>query len=83
MNKKLLSTILASTMVLSLALTACGGDKDTTETKKPDDSQGGTTTGGKGKIAYCISALGDKSFNDSGEAGMNILRNEGWDVRTV
>ena len=53
MNKKLLSTILASTMVLSLALTACGGDKDTTETKKPDDSQGGTTTGGKGKIAYC------------------------------
>lgn len=83
MNKKLLSTILASTMVLSLALTACGGDKDTTETKKPDDSQGGTTTGGKGKIAYCCSNLGDKSFNDSGEAGMNILRNEGWDVRTV
>lgn len=76
MNKKLLSTILASTMVLSLALTACGGDK------KVEGNKGGET-GGKGKIAYCCSALGDKSFNDSGEAGMNILRGEGWDVKTV
>lgn len=75
MNKKLLSTILASTMVLSLALTACGGDK------KVEGNKG--QTGGKGKIAYCCSALGDKSFNDSGEAGMNILRSEGWDVKTV
>ena len=77
MNKKLLSTILASTMVLSLALTACGGGK-TTETKKPEGGDAG-----KGKIAYIVSNLGDKSFNDSGERGMETLRGEGWDVKTI
>lgn len=76
MNKKLLSTILASTMVLSLALTACGGGD-----KKPDDK--GAADGGKGKIAYIVGNLGDKSFNDSGERGMETLRGEGWDVKTI
>ncbi len=82
MNKKLLSTILASTMVLSLALTACGNG-GTTESKQPDGGNQGSDTASKGKIAYCISALGDKSFNDSGEVGMNVLREEGWDVKTA
>lgn len=78
MNKKLLSTILASTMVLSLALTACGGG----DKKQPDGNKGGDTAT-KGKIAYIVGNLGDKSFSDSGEAGMNVLRGEGWDVKTI
>ena len=78
MNQKLISVLLASTMVLSLA--ACGEKKGGEETKGPG---GGETAGSKGKIAYCCSNLGDKSFNDSGEAGMEILRAEGWDAKTV
>lgn len=80
MNKKLISILLASTMVLSLA--ACGGTKEP-EPSKAAEGGNDTQSGGKGKIAYCISALGDKSFNDSGEVGMNTLRAEGWDVKTV
>lgn len=80
MNKKLISTILASTMVLSLALTACGGgNKETTESKAPEGGDSAT----KGKIAYIVGNLGDKSFSDSGERGMETLRSEGWDVKTI
>ena len=34
------------------------------------------------KIAYLVTHLGDKSYCDSGEAGMNRLREEGYDVTT-
>ncbi len=85
MNKKLTSILLASTMVLSLGLTACGGEKTpTAESKAPTtESQAPTEPAGKGKIAYIVGNLGDKSFNDSGERGMNTLRSEGWDVKTI
>lgn len=73
MNKKLISVLLAVAMVLALA--ACGGGT-TTESKAPESTS-------KGKIAYIVGNLGDKSFSDSGEAGMNILRSEGWEVRTI
>ena len=91
MNKKLTSILLASTMVLSLGLTACGGgDKPTEESKAPvaeskapvEESKAPEATG-KGKIAYIVGNLGDKSFNDSGERGMETLRSEGWDVKTI
>lgn len=85
MNKKLTSILLASTMVLSLGLTACGGEKTpTAESKAPTtESQAPAEPAGKGKIAYIVGNLGDKSFNDSGERGMNTLRSEGWDVKTI
>lgn len=90
MNKKLTSILLASTMVLSLGLTACGGNKTTEESKAPvaeskapvEESKAPEATG-KGKIAYIVGNLGDKSFNDSGERGMETLRSEGWDVKTI
>lgn len=72
---KKISKILAGALVLSMALTACG-PKETTESEKPN---GGDATS-KGKIAYIVSNLGDNSFNDSGERGMEVLRSEGWDV---
>lgn len=96
MNKKLTSTVLASTMLFSLGLTACGGNRTTAESKAPvTESQAPAETQapqptettppktGKGKIAYIVGNLGDKSFNDSGEKGMNVLRSEGWDVKTI
>ena len=89
MNKKWTSILLASTMILSLA--ACGGDKKTEESKAPTaesnaptvESQAPVEPAGKGKIAYIVSNLGDKSFNDSGERGMETLRSEGWEVKTI
>lgn len=72
---KKISKILAGALVLSMALTACG-PKETTESEKPN----GSDATSKGKIAYIVSNLGDNSFNDSGERGMEVLRSEGWDV---
>ncbi|MBR0385064.1 MAG: BMP family ABC transporter substrate-binding protein [Erysipelotrichaceae bacterium] len=68
--KKLLAILLALLMVLSFA--GC--------TKTPDDKP--QDDGGL-KIAYIVGHLGDKSFSDSGERGMETLRSEGYDVRTV
>ncbi len=38
---------------------------------------------GEGSIVYVVTGLGDMSFNDSGEVGMNTLRAAGYDVKTV
>lgn len=38
---------------------------------------------GDGSIAYVVIALGDMSYNDSGERGMNILREAGYQVKTI
>lgn len=84
--KKFASILLVAAMALSLV--ACGGgDSSSASTSTP--AAGGSSTaastpaeGGKGKIAYIVGNLGDKSFSDSGEAGMNVLRGEGWDVKT-
>lgn len=38
---------------------------------------------GNGTIAYVVIALGDMSYNDSGERGMNILRDAGYQVDTI
>lgn len=72
--KKVLKVGVVLTLVLSmLILGACGGAAGS---KKAEGE-------GKGKIAYIVGNLGDKSFSDSGEAGMNTLRGEGWDVKTI
>ena len=38
---------------------------------------------GEGSIVYVVTNLGDMSFNDSGEVGMNTLREAGYEVKTV
>ena len=38
---------------------------------------------GEGSIMYMVTGLGDMSFNDSGEVGMNTLRAAGYEVKTV
>ncbi len=82
--KKFASILLVAAMALSLV--ACGGGDSSTAGGSSAAAGGSSAAAGgesKGKIAYVVGNLGDKSFSDSGEAGMNILREEGWEVKTV
>ena len=67
---------LALLMVVALAATACGGDKESDE-----PSGGGTeeTTGSDLKVgvAFDIGGLGDQSFNDAAERGLQQAIDEG------
>ncbi|HCI73551.1 MAG TPA: BMP family ABC transporter substrate-binding protein, partial [Lachnospiraceae bacterium] len=67
-----LTTLLAASMTAALALSA----GMTVMADEPDFT-------GEGSIAYIVTGLGDMSFNDSGEVGMNVLRAAGYDVKTV
>ena len=78
--KKLVSILMTAAMSLSLA--ACGGSSSGTDTSSPGSSAAADSGESKGKIAYIVGALGDKSFSDSGEAGMQILKGEGWEEKT-
>ena len=64
--KKLLALVLAGVMALSLV--ACGGGEE-----------GGSTDEGADllKVNLIVQNLGDKSFNDSADAGLTRLENEG------
>lgn len=42
-----------------------------------------TAATGTGKIVYVVSALGDMSFNDSGEVGMKTLKEQGYEEQTI
>ena len=95
--KKLASLVLAGSMLLSL--TACGGSgaDSTTAAKAAEETKAAAAAettaaateaakkeeSGEKRIAYIVGNLGDKSFNDSGEVGMNTLRSQGWDCKTV
>ena len=78
--KKLVSILMTAAMSLSLA--ACGGSSSGTDTSSSGSSAAADSGESKGKIAYIVGALGDKSFSDSGEAGMQILKSEGWEEKT-
>ena len=78
--KKLVSILMTAAMSLSLA--ACGGSSSGTDTSSSGSSAASDSGESKGKIAYIVGALGDKSFSDSGEAGMQILKSEGWEEKT-
>ncbi|MBR5268215.1 MAG: BMP family ABC transporter substrate-binding protein [Lachnospiraceae bacterium] len=86
--KKLVSVALAGAMALSL--TACGGGETAATTAaakeeaKATEAAKAETTGDLDKtIAHVVGQLGDKSFSDSAEAGMKVLREEGWDAKTI
>ena len=65
----------------SLCPDGCGGGGETAETEAggaATEAEGGEEAGGEAtdetkRIAYVVGSLGDKSFNDSGEAGMKQL----------
>jgi basic membrane protein A len=67
-----LTTLIAASMTAALALSAGMA----VMADEPDFT-------GEGSIAYVVTGLGDMSFNDSGEVGMNTLRAAGYDVKTV
>ena len=71
MNRKF-TTLLAASVTAALALAGSMA----VMAEEPDFK-------GEGSIAYIVTGLGDMSFNDSGEVGMNVLRSAGYDVKTV
>lgn len=71
--KKGISFVLAVVLVISLG--ACGNTKkDSKESGKSDK---------KGKVIYMTYQLGDMSFGDSGEAGMQVLKEKGYEQQTI
>lgn len=87
--KKIKRRAIAVLMVTAIAagLSACGSGGTGTSTSSQEVKNEGSTPAEegtkKGRIAYIVGNLGDKSFNDSGEEGMERLRSEGWDCKTV
>ncbi|MEG0216023.1 MAG: BMP family ABC transporter substrate-binding protein, partial [Hungatella sp.] len=83
--KKAVAVVMTASMVFSLS--ACGGgqkaETPAAETTKAAEKAADAPKGEKGRIAYIVGALGDKSFSDSGEEGMKRLREQGWDCKTV
>ena len=87
--KKFIDAAIVAAVCFSLA--ACGSSSSSADTEaaaaeasSSEESSAEASEGEtKGRIAYIVGSLGDKSFADSGEAGMEILRSEGWEVRTV
>lgn len=69
-------------LVLSLSLTACSKKEESAPVETNEGTEE-TTTAELPRIAYIVGNLGDKSFSDSGEVGMNTLRSEGYDVVTI
>ncbi|MCI6067370.1 MAG: BMP family ABC transporter substrate-binding protein [Galactobacillus timonensis] len=78
--KKLVSIVMTISMAMSLA--ACGASSSSADTTASTAAADAGTDSNKGKVAFLVGALGDKSFSDSGEAGMQILKSEGWDEHT-
>ena len=78
--KKLVSIVMTISMAMSLA--ACGASSSSADTTASTAAADAGTDSNKGKVAFLVGALGDKSFSDSGEAGMQILKSEGWEEKT-
>ena len=78
--KKLVSIVMTISMAMSLA--ACGASSSSADTTASTAAADAGADSNKGKVAFLVGALGDKSFSDSGEAGMQILKSEGWDEHT-
>ena len=76
--KKFISLTLAAVMVLSMSLfmASCGSSDDGGEAKEPAE--------GAMKITGVIATkLGDQSFNDSANDGLNELGEKGFDVKVT
>ena len=91
---KKLSKFLVAAM-LGLSLAACGNGGGTAATAEPaapaatsESAPAATaetkpeTASSSLKVAYIVAHLGDKSFADSGERGMQQLKSEGYDCKT-
>ena len=77
--KKLLTILVAVLLCFSLA--GCGNNNNNSGNNGGQTEPEPTEEAGL-KIAYVVGNLGDKSFSDSGERGMEQLRGEGYEVKT-
>ena len=85
--KKLVSVALAGAMALSL--TACGGGETAATTAAKEEAKATEAPAANAgaeidkTICHVVGNLGDKSFSDSAESGMAVLREQGWDAKTI
>ena len=87
--KKFISMLLVAAMALSLA--ACGGAASSTAASTAASSKAASSTaasstaatGTTGKIALFVGDLGDNSFSDSANRGIEELKTKGWDATTI
>ena len=79
-NKVWLAAVLGGTLAVTSAAAAFAGE---TEASTESSTEATADFTGSGKVAYVCTGLGDMSFNDSGEVGMNVLRAAGYDVNTI
>jgi len=75
-----LAAVLGGTLAVTSAAAAFAGE---TEASTESSTEATADFTGSGKVAYVCTGLGDMSFNDSGEVGMNVLRAAGYDVNTI
>ncbi|MBQ2582812.1 MAG: hypothetical protein II577_02810, partial [Erysipelotrichaceae bacterium] len=81
--KKLLTVLVA--LLLVFGLVGCNKNNGGNEPAPAPEGEGETAPEGEAaplKIAYFVSHLGDKSFADSGERGMQQLKGEGYEQHT-
>lgn len=87
--KKFISMLLVAAMALSLA--ACVGAASSTAASTAASSKAASSTaasstaatGTTGKIALFVGDLGDNSFSDSANRGIEELKTKGWDATTI
>ncbi len=92
MMKKFFAALLSVVMVGSMA--ACSGNSASTSSAAASAAPAGSTAntaassaaannGSGKKVVYVVDALGDMSFNDSGNEGMKTLKTQGYNVQVV
>jgi basic membrane protein A len=90
--KRLLALALTAMMTVSLA--ACGAKASTSTAASTaagstaasaaaSTAASGASGSASGKLVYVVTALGDMSFNDSGEVGMKTLKQQGYTEQTI
>lgn len=81
MMKKILALMLSLVMAGSMA--ACGSSGSASSTASAGGSASAASAASGKKVVYVVDALGDMSFNDSGNDGMKVLKAQGYNVQVV
>ena len=80
-KKTLLLCLILGLLALAFAGCAKQGGEKAKESNASQAAEGSAKV--EKKIAHICQTLGDKSFSDSLENGMKIMREKGWDCKTI
>ena len=82
MMKKFFALLLSLVMTGSMAACSSGSSSASSAASAGSSASAASASSSK-KIVYVVDALGDMSFNDSGNEGMNTLKTQGYNVQVV